>query len=191
MKKIFFIFIITAFSLISCNQSRIIVTEVPIKTDILGIELCKAIYNEDDINDALAEHTNKYFFTTPQKDGNVEVFRSIPLGLSFNYGGLSWTYVDVAVNSNSDVYMVKLVGSYESEETAKQQYESAVAIFSQKYGKGNVIENNTFWTDNANSVGLIYYKASTLNGSDRNFCELYYTNIELFEKVGVENKPDI
>ncbi|MBQ2424852.1 MAG: hypothetical protein II262_08660 [Alistipes sp.] len=192
MKKIFFIFIITAFSLISCNQSRRIVTEVPIKTEILGIELCKAIHNEDDINDALAEHTNKYFFTTPQKDGNVEVFRSIPIDFGFNYGGLSWTYVDVAVNSNSDVYMVKLVGSYESEETAKQQYESAVAIFSQKYGKGNnVIENNTFWTDNVNSVGISHFKYSALNGSDRNFCELYYTNIELSDKVAAENQPDI
>ena len=107
MKKIFFIFIITAFSLISCNQSRIIVTEVPIKTEILGIELCKKIYTTGEINDVLAEHTNQYFFTTPKKDGNVEVFRSIPIGLSFNYGGLSWTYNDVAVTNNSEVCMVK------------------------------------------------------------------------------------
>ena len=191
MKKIFFIFIITAFSLISCNQSRIIVTEVPIKTEILGIELCKKIYTTDEINDALAEHTNKYFFTTPQKDGNAEVFRSIPIGLSFNYGGLSWTYIDVAVTNNSDVCMVKLVGSYESEETAKQQYESAVAIFSQKYGNGNVSENNTFWTDGANSVGLRHFKACALSGSDRYFCELYYVNIELSDKVVAENQADI
>lgn len=191
MKKIFFIFIITAFSLISCNQSRIIVTEVPIKTEILGIELCKKIHTTDEINDALAEHTNKYFFTTPQKDGNAEVFRSIPIGFGFNYGGLSWTYIDVAVTNNSEVCMVKLFGSYESEETAKQQYDSAVAIFSQKYGNGNVSENNTFWTDGANSVGLSHYKASALNGSDRSFCELYYVNIELSDKVVAENQPDI
>lgn len=191
MKKIFFIFIITAFSLISCNQSRIIVTEVPIKTEILGIELCKKIYTTGEINDALAEHTNQYFFTTPKKDGNVEVFRSIPIGFSFNYGGLSWTYIDVAVTNNSEVCMVKLSGSYESEETAKQQYESAVAIFSQKYGNGNVSENNTFWTDETNRVCLSHFKASALDGSDRYFCELYYVNIELSDKVVAENQADI
>jgi hypothetical protein len=111
--------------------------------------------------------------------------------LNFNYGGLSWSYLDVGVTKNSEVYVINIVGSYESEESAKQQYDAAVAIFTQKYGKGNVSENNTFWTDGANSVGLIYYKASTLNGSDRNFCELYYTNIELSDKVAAENQPDI
>ena len=121
----------------------------------------------------------------------MEIYRNFPTELSFNYGGLFWSYIDVSVTKDSEVYVLSLVGSYESEESAKQQYDSAVAIFTQKYGKGNVRENNTFWTDNVNSVGLIYYKSSTINGSDRSFCELAYANRGLLEKVAAENQPDI
>ena len=193
MKKIFYVFLVAIIGLTSCNQSSKssrIVSSVPIKTEILGIELCKKI-THGGVEDALMNKTDKYFLVTPQKNGNVEVYRSIPLGLNFNYGGLSWSYVDVGVTKNSEVYVINIVGSYESEESAKQQYDAAVAIFTQKYGKGNVSENNTFWTDDVNSVGLTYYKSSALNGSDRSFCELYYVNRELSNRVEAENQPDI
>ena len=193
MKKIFCVFLVAIIGLTSCNQlskSSRIVSSVPIKTEILGIELCKKI-THGGVEDALMNKTDKYFLVTPQKNGNVEVYRSIPFGLNFNYGGLSWSYVDVGVTKNSEVYVINIVGSYESEESAKQQYDAAVAIFTQKYGKGNVSENNTFWTDDVNSVGLTYYKSSALNGSDRSFCELYYVNRELFNRVEAENQPDI
>ena len=139
------------------------------------------------------DKTEKYFLVTPQKNGNVEVYRSIPFGLNFNfnYGGLSWSYVDVGVTKNSEVYVINIVGSYESEASAKQQYDAAVAIFTQKYGEGNVSENNTFWTDDVNSVGLTYYTSSALNGSDRSFCVLYYVNRALSDQVQAENQPDI
>lgn len=137
------------------------------------------------------DKTDKYFLITPQKDGNVEWYSSIPMDLNFNYGGLSWTYVDVGVTKDSEVFVINIVGSYESEESAKQQYDAAVAIFTQKYGEGNVGENNTIWTDDINSVGLKYHKSSTLIGSDRSFCELYYVNIELSNRVEAENQPDI
>lgn len=193
MKKIFFVFFVAIFSLVSCNQSSKssrIVSSVPIKTNILGIELCKKI-THDGVEYALMDKTDKYFLVTPKKNGNMEVYRSIPMSLNFNYGGLSWSYIDVGVTKDSEVFVVNIVGSYESEESAKQQYDAAVAIFTQKYGKGNVSENNTFWTDDVNSVGLTYYKSSALNGSDRSFCELYYVNIALSDRVEAENQPDI
>ena len=193
MKKIFFVFFVAIFSLVSCNQSSKssrIVSSVPIKTNILGIELCKKI-THGGVEDALINKTEKYFLVTPQKNGNMEVYRSIPMGLNFNYGGLSWSYIDVGVTKDSEVFIINIVGSYESEESAKQQYDAAVAIFTQKYGKGNVGENNTFWTDDVNSVGLTYDKSSALNGSDRSFCELYYVNRALSDRVEAENQPDI
>lgn len=193
MKKIFLVLFVAIFCLASCNQSgrsSQIVSSVPIKTDILGIELCKKM-TRGKVEDALMDKTDKYFLITPQKNGSVEVYRSIPIDLNFNYGGLSWSYVDVGVTKDSEVYVINIVGSYESEESAKQQYDAAVAIFTQKYGKGNVRENNTFWTDDVNLVGLTYYKSSALNGSDRSFCELYYVNRSLSDKVEAENQPDI
>lgn len=188
--KRFFVFLVVSFSLISCNQSKEIVTDIPIKTEVLGIKLCEKMTARE-VRYALMDHTDKYFETTTLRNGNVEIYRNFPTELSFNYGGLFWSYVDVSVTKDSEVYVLSLVGSYESEESAKQQYDSAVAIFTQKYGKGNVRENNTFWTDNVNSVGLIYYKSSAINGSDRSFCELAYANRGLLEKVAAENQPDI
>jgi len=187
----FVVFVIATFGLVSCNHAGRIVTDVPIKTEVLGIELCKKM-TSGDVENALTNNTDLYLVTMPQKNGNVEVYRSFPMiGLSFNYGGLSWTYIDVGVTKDSEVYAICLVGSYESVENAKQQYDSAVAIFTQKYGKGNVGEGNTFWTDNVSSVGLTYYESSSLNGADRSFCELYYLNIGLSNKVETENLPDI
>ena len=190
MKKIFSVLLVAILCLTSCNQSSRKVSSIPIKTEILGIELCKKI-THGEVEDALMDKTEQDFLVTPQKNGNVEVYRSIPFGLNFNYGGLSWSYVDVGVTKNLEVYVINIVGSYESEASAKQQYDAAVAIFTQKYGEGNVSENNTFWTDDVNSVGLTYYTSSALNGSDRSFCELYYVNRALADQVQAENQPDI
>ena len=191
MKRVLFICLVAALSLISCNQPRKIVTDTPIKTDILGIKLCETM-TVYDVQSALMENTDKYFVTTPQKNGNEEVFRAITMDWNFNYGGLAWTYIDVGVTKDSEVFAAKIVGSYESEESAKQQYDAAVAIFTQKYGKGNnVSENNIFWTDDVNSVGLMYYKSSSVDGSDRSFCELYYVNNALTKKVEAESQLDI
>lgn len=48
-----------------------------------------------------------------------------------------------------------------------------------------------FWTDNVNSVGLLYEATSSIDGSDRSVCYLYYTNRALNDKVEQENQPDI
>ena len=89
------------------------------------------------------------------------------------------------------------MGSYESIENAKRQYDSAVSIFAKKYGKWNKVEGESesesiaYWTDDVNSVCVGYAESSTLNGADRSFCELYYINIALSDKVEEENQQDI
>ena len=190
MKRLFIPIVVAIYGLVSCNQTGRIVTDTPIKTEILGIELCKKM-SSSEVQNALTKNSDRFFLTLPQKYGNVDIYRSTPMGMNFTYGGLSWSYVDVGVTKDSEVYVLNLVGSYESVESAKQQYDAAVAIFTQKYGKGNVKEGNTYWTDDVNSVGLSYHESSALDGSDRSFCELYYINIALGEKVNAENQPDI
>ena len=125
--KRFFVFLVVGFSLISCNQSKRIVTDIPIKTDILGVKLCEEM-SISDVRYALMDHTDKYFETTTQKNGNVEIYRNVPTELNFNYGGLSWTYIDVGVTKDSEVFVVKIVGSYESEESAKKQLKNAFPL---------------------------------------------------------------
>ena len=191
MKRAIIPFIICVLALLSCNQTSRVVTEVPIKTNILGVELCKKTTSLE-VSEALMKITNKLFIPMPQKNGTIEVYRMMPIGMNFTYGGLSWSYVDVGVTKEKEVYTVYMIGSDESIESAKQQYDAAVEIFSQKYGKGNKTnEDGIFWTDDVNSIGLRYYASSSLDGSDRSFCELYYINIALANKVEEENQPDI
>lgn len=111
--KRFFVFLVVILSLISCNQSKRIVTDIPIKTDILGVKLCEEM-SVSEVRYALMDHTDKYFETTTQKNGSAEVYRSVPMDLNFNYvnyGGLSWTYIDVGVTKDSEVYVLNLRGS--------------------------------------------------------------------------------
>ena len=191
MKRAVIPFIISVFAILSCNQTSRIVSDTAIKTNVLGVELCKKM-TAIEVADALMKNTSRYFLPTVEKVGTAEVYRMNPMGMNFNYGGLSWTYADVGVTSEKEVHTIYLVGSYESVESAKQQYDAAVAIFTQKYGKGNSgMENNTFWTDDVNSVGLLYQASSAMDGSDRSFCYLYYVNRALNDKVEAENQPDI
>lgn len=191
MKRTVIPFIVSLLAFVSCNQTGRIVTDTPIKTNILGIELCKKVTTSE-VADALMKHTDKYFTCMPQKGSVSEIYRSFPMDMNFAYGGLSWTYVDIGVTKDKEVYTVYLVGSYESVENAQKQFDAAVELFTQKYGKGNKVEDGAmFWTDNTNSVGLRYYASSALNGADRSFCELYYVNIELSDKVEEENQLDI
>ena len=191
MKKLAILFIIPILALMSCNQTGIIVTDTPIKTNILGVELCKKMTSKE-VNDALMESTDKFFVSLPQMDGDLKFYRSIPMGMNFMYGSLTWSYIDIGVTQEKEVYSIGLKGSYESIENAKQQFNSAVKLFTQKYGKGNSwMSNNMFWTDDVNSVGLLYEATSSIDGSDRSFCYLYYTNIALNDKAEQENQPDI
>lgn len=191
MKKLAILFIIPILALMSCNQTGIIVTDTPIKTNILGVELCKKMTSKE-VNDALMESTDKFFVSMPQMDGDLKFYRSIPMGMNFMYGSLTWSYIDIGVTQEKEVYSIGLKGSYESIENAKQQFNSAVKLFTQKYGEGNTTEDDTvFWTDNVNYIGLRYYEFSSLDGSDRSFCDLYYTNIALENMVNNDTQLDI
>lgn len=190
MKRFLPLFVLSVITVVSCNLTGKIITDTPVKTNILGIELCKNM-TSDEVADSLTRNTENLFLSMPIKKGTIEVYRSFPMGLYFTYGGLSWSYVDVFV-TNEIVYMISLVDSYESVENAKQKYDSAIDLFTQKYGKGNLADkSSTFWTDNVNTVVLRHGASSALDGSDRSFCELCYINVALTDKVNKENQPDI
>lgn len=58
-----------------------------------------------------------------------------------------------------------------------------VALLIQKYGMGNIGEQYTLWTDDTNIVRVSYYTSTTLGGDEKNFCQVFYTNIALAEAV--------
>ena len=162
----------------------------------MGIELCEPTTTSK-IEKILNKNTDHYLYPLYEKDGNTTFCRFIPIlphlitpGF-ISYGGLSWEYILVGISEESKVYLIGLVGSYESIETAKQQYEEAVSAFTQKYGRGNESEDNIFWTDENNSVSISYGKGSTMGGSDRYFCTLSYSNIALSDRIEADNQSDI
>lgn len=180
---------------VACNPNKRIISTVPIKTNVLGLELCESTTTSK-IEKILNKNTDHYLYPFYEKDGNTTFCKFVPISShltrgSILYGGLSWTYIQVGISEDSKVYFIGLVGTYESLETAKQQYDNTVEIFVQKYGMGNESENNTFWTDETNSVSISYYKSSTMDGSDRYFCELAYINAALLDKIAADNLSDI
>lgn len=109
------------------------------------------------------------------------------------YGDGLLQYVDVTLDGDDNITAIGLTASYENIENAKRQYEQIVSTFEQKYGKGNVHPEGqlTFWTDDVNSVGVYYQESASIDGSDRSFCSLYYTNIALSDKLDAQNMSDI
>lgn len=174
------------------NTPKPFISEVPIKTEVLGLKLCEKS-SENVIKKAIGKATDAYVITQSQKLGTASVIRVIPLAMEISFGGLSWTYVDVALNQDKKIVLVSLAASYESIERAKEQFVAACQVFTQKYGQGNVYkeEQRAFWTDNINGVELSYEESSTINGDDRCFCTLRYMNKDLFEAVQEENTPDV
>lgn len=191
MKRLF-IAILICLAVISCNSNKRIVSETPIKSEILGIELCKK-QSMSEIEEALMEHTDKFFFIKPEKVNNLKQYRSFPVDFNFLYGNMGWTYCDILVTEDDEVITINFVGSYENLDDAEKQYKTAVELFTNKYGKANVNEDNnlSFWTDDINTVSVQYSNSSSLNGSDRSFCELHYENIALSDKAKKENELDI
>lgn len=184
--------------LASCgNQSKRIISSETIKTTIAGLELCSNQTNSS-IEEAVEnEFPDLFFYQDTQHNGIGCLIRLLPMfNKSVIYANLNWTYIQVALDNNSKVYNVSFIGSYESVESAKQQYDATVLTFTSKYGKGNTTNLSekssiTFWTDDINSVGVSYEESSSLNGSDRSFCTLYYTNIALSNDFDKNNQPDI
>ena len=174
------------------NTPKRIVSEVPIKTEVLGLKLGDAS-SEKAVEKALTKATGKYVLTESQKNGIATVVRAIPTSLEIAYGGLSWHYVDVTLDKDKKIAQIAIVASFENIERAKEQFNAAGQVFTQKYGQGNVNQEaqNAFWTDDTNSVGLTYMESSALNGEDRSFCTLYYVSRDLYNALEEANVPDV
>ena len=186
MKRILIALLVVIFGLTSCKHT----TDVPIKTNVLGIELGKKM-SAGDVEYALRTNVQEYFYTTIEKEGPIESYHSITDDLSFYYGGLPWMCIDVLVNNNSEVCFICMMGSYESIGSAKEQYDAAVSIFTEKYGKGNVVDDSTIWTDGISNIEISYEKTASKTVSDRSSCYLVYKNIELCQKIREEIRTDI
>lgn len=190
MKHLAAIAIIISFVslLVSCKDqsSKRNVSEIPIKTEILGLKLCEQT-NEKAIKKAISEATGESVRTETRKNSVGSTIRVYPTQWlsSFNYGGFSWHYVDVELNEDNKVFRISVQGSYEKYENAKDQYDAVLNVFSKKYGKGNENEKsdqdfeNIIWTDDTNTVGLTCHQSIAVNGQERSFCYLYYVNIKL------------
>lgn len=178
--------------MVSCNQlSKRVVSDEPIKSNIMGIELGSTI-NRATVESTLSEETGKLFFCSQEKMGTGLVIRSFPMNFDVYYGGASWTYIDIQLNGDSKVIYMAFVSSYESLDKAKEQFDTMSEQLHQKYGKGNASgEQRLFWTDDTNSVGICYEESSAINGNDRCFCTMYYANIALSEAFEESNTPDI
>ena len=174
------------------NTPKRIVSEVPIKTEVLGLKLGD-VSSEDAVATALTKATGKYVLTESQKNGIATVVRAIPTSLEISHGGLSWHYVDVTLDKEKKIAQISIVASFENIERAKEQYNAAGQVFTQKYGQGNISQEtqNTFWTDDTNFVGLSYMESSAINGEDRSFCTLYYVSRELYTSLEEANIPDV
>lgn len=183
--------------LCSCkgNNHKRIVSEIPIKTELLGLKLGDKV-KEATLKRALTKATNKEYYVQSETNGKAHILRAIPFkqyGDGILYGSMSWHYIDIQTNVDDQIVQICLVSSYESVERAEMHYDKAVNILSMKYGEGNVMNDNTltFWTDESNSVGTYFEESSTIRGEDRSFCFLYYVNIELADAAEQENVPDV
>ena len=178
--------------MVSCDQlSKQVVSDEPIKSDIMGIELC-SITNCTAIEKAFTEETGTSFLAQQEEIGTGSFIRLLPLGFDVYYGGASWTYIDVLLDEDSKVVYIAFVSSYESLDKAKKQFDMMREQLHQKYGKGNNQEEQfVLWTDHINSVGIHYEESSSINGNDRCFCTMYYTNIALSDAFDEANVPDI
>ena len=99
----------------------------------------------------------------------------------------------MTLDKEKKIAQISIVASFENIERAKEQYNAAGQVFTQKYGQGNISQEtqNTFWTDDTNFVGLSYMESSAINGEDRSFCTLYYVSRELYTSLEEANIPDV
>lgn len=169
------------------NSSKRVVSETPINTEVLGLKLCEES-DEYDIISALEDFADKNIsvFDRAQNGAGLTIrtYVSTWSGVDkFYYGGCSWNNADVYLDADNRIYSVSVTNSFEKIERAKEQYDSMVALLIQKYGMGNIGEQYTLWTDDTNIVRVSYYTSTTLGGDEKNFCQVFYTNIALAEAV--------
>lgn len=188
----FLTYLFCLFLLASCNmQQKRIVSETPVKSNILGVELCTET-TADEIVSAITEETGKFFLPQIEEVGTGTVVRLITLTMDIYYGGASWSYIDVFLDEDSKVICIRLNASFESIDRAKDHFTVMKSTLEQTYGKGNEVDDNiAFWTDDTNSVRISYEESSAINGNDRSFCYMDYINIELSNEYEQANVPDV
>lgn len=188
------VLVISSLFAISCHnvENKRIVSAVPIKTEVLGLHLGD-VSSVKEVEKAISKTIGKEVISDSEKSGIGTTVRVISPSLNISFAGLSWLYVDVELNENKQIVTITLTGSYENIERAKGQFDAVSLMLSDKYGKGNDSYDHSliFWTDDINSVGVTYLQSSALDGSDRCFCYLYYTNIELADAMDAANYADI
>jgi hypothetical protein len=172
-------------------QQKRIVSETPVKSNILGVELCTET-TADEIVSAITEETGKFFLPQIEEVGTGTVVRLVTLTMDIYYGGASWSYIDVFLDEDSKVICIRLNASFESIDRAKDHFTVMKSTLEQTYGKGNEVDDNiAFWTDDTNSVRISYEESSAINGNDRSFCYMDYINIELSNEYEQANVPDV
>lgn len=182
MKK-YIILLFTVVLVSSClNQQKEIVSSKPIQTDILDLKLGEKM-TETEIIDAVSSQIGTQLIPQNESYGEATVMRLLPISLSFQFGGYSWTYVDVFLDKNSEISRIDLTMSTESIEAAKLQFNNVKNSLTNKYGKGNDEDEAAYWTDNINLVAVYAEESSTITGIERSFCTLSYTNIEREEAL--------
>ena len=191
MKKIL-ICLLLSVCFASCNsEKKIIVSEVPIKTNVIGIEMGQKV----DIDCTHTGWIEPIFVAgglvfTPsfeQITPNIVSYMCWPkLKDYYYYGGFRWSYLTLVTVKNNIVFDITLACSYGTIEEAKTQYGNVLQKLSEIYGKGNIIQNGTMWTDMVNYITLNYCEDKAENGSIRGFCELRYRNIELEKEMAKE-----
>ena len=188
----FLTYLFCLFLLASCNmQQKRIVSETPVKSNILGVELCTET-TADEIVSAITEETGKFFLPQIEEVGTGTVVRLVTLTMDICYGGASWSYIDVFLDEDSKVICIRLNASFESIDRAKDHFTVMKSTLEQTYGKGNEVDDNiAFWTDDTNSVRISYEESNAINGNDRSFCYMDYINIELFNEYEQANVPDV
>jgi len=188
----FLTYLFCLFLLASCNmQQKRIVSETPVKSNILGVELCTET-TADEIVSAITEETGKFFLPQIEEVGTGTVVRLVTLTMDIYYGGASWSYIDVFLDEDSKVICIRLNASFESIDRAKDHFTVMKSTLEQTYGKGNEVDDNiAFWTDDTNSVRISYEESSAINGNDRSFCYMDYINIELSNEYEQANVPDV
>ena len=133
MKRVFTIISAIAI-LVACNQNKRIISDIPIKTEVLGIELCKQMTRHE-VYEIIDENTGIPLWGDDfeLKNSTDYVFHSSSEYYDIDYGGLAWDYVIISTSEESNVFSIQLQSVFESIETAKQQYDSTVNTFSKKY----------------------------------------------------------
>lgn len=194
MKKIL-ICLMLSICFASCNsEKKINVSEVPIKTNILGIEMEQKM--DIDCSHTLwvpPTFTTGGILFTPkfeQISPNIVGYICWPTTKDHYYcGGFKWSYLTICT-INQTVYDITLTGSYSTIEEAKTQYNNVLKTLSGIYGKGNINQDKAMWTDMINYIALYYCEDRTKNDNIRGFCELRYRNIELEKKVVKETNDE-